>query len=575
MRLYALLPVLTLCQCVTPPRDGLKSVRFAPAPEPEAPAEPAVAPQGLSELPGRWVPSPEVFTDLGAGRIGTVTAGRRIVIVGRQVTLLDAEPVLDLGRPHRIPVALGGGWLYRSEERLYYADQFDTALRAIGGSLDGETLIGVGHGIVSLHGPPSAPSFHHLPRGDGAAAPVPGAVELFGAPSGMVVARTGHGDVHLQRGRDARFEKLPIAGVEHLAYDGKGIVLHTARDSKRIAADGRVGPLPVEPGLTVSNNLDAFMSPWPDMSRLPARSDADRLLDPLVVLLDDSTALTVEGRRLVLLNASTGAEKPERPDALGGRVNCFAIRGGTPAFVGCNGSGGGAPEMALMRIDSEVAAPVLERTFKGVYTHDFGDPEPDAPLAIARRCDGRQERGALCVRRADGRWNDLPKPADPGNLLARAPFIVHVAAAADGSAYAFAWLDGGGDLIVNDSRAGKVRRIDRSQLPEWGKRGIRWDSLQIRQGTLRFLISGDEPGILEIRPDDQIVTTPLSGRMAAAGQRALLITPDGKLRETLDGGGSFHDVLPPPGGAPDDGFFLCLATGCSLGVWHRIGWGPD
>jgi len=271
-----------------------------------------------------------------------------------------------------------------------------------------------------------------------------------------------------------------------------------------------------------------------------------------------------------VLDARNGKVVRRHSAAFEGHENCFPIRGGTPAFIGCNDPGA----MTLLRVDASDAKPVVERSFKGVYTQDFGEPPEQAPLALAKRCDGSSEVGALCVRREEKTWKQLPQPADPQKLMAQIPFIVHVAASEDGFAYAFGWLGGGGDLVVVDSRANKVRRIDKGSLPKWASEGIRWGALGIEDGTLRFLIAGDSPGVLEIRADDSIQAERLQGRMASVGSRALLITAQGGLRETLDGGRSFHDVAPPPGGAPDSGFFRCVAAGCSLGPWHRVGWGP-
>ncbi len=155
------------------------------------------------------------------------------------------------------------------------------------------------------------------------------------------------------------------------------------------------------------------------------------------------------------------------------------------------------------------------------------------------------------------------------------PFIVHVATSPDGAVYAFGWLGGNGALIVSDSRAKKVRSIDKSKFPKWAADGIRWDSLTIEAGTLRFLLGGKTAGVLEILPDDSVKARKLGGRMASNHGRALLITEQGQLQETLDAGRSFHEIAPPPGGAPKSGFFRCVEGGCSLGPWHRVGWGPD
>ncbi len=110
---------------------------------------------------------------------------------------------------------------------------------------------------------------------------------------------------------------------------------------------------------------------------------------------------------------------------------------------------------------------------------------------------------------------------------------------------------------------------------KWAADGIRWDALTVDKGTLRFLIAGSAPGVLEIHADDTVRTKRLQGRLAAAGSRAWLVGREGTVQETLDAGKSFHEIVPPPGGAPQKGLARCVATGCTLGPWHRVGWGPD
>jgi hypothetical protein len=231
--------------------------------------------------------------------------------------------------------------------------------------------------------------------------------------------------------------------------------------------------------------------------------------------------------------------------------------------------------MALFRIDGPDAEPLVERTFPGVYTQDFGDPSRTAPLSLARRCTGQNQPGALCVRGPKGVWQEPPRPADPKALLAQTPFLVHVAASDSGHVYAFGWLGGSGDLVIVDGRARKVRRIAKSALPAWASSGLRWTSLSLDGNKLRFLIEGDSPGVLVIHADDRVEGKALPGRVAAFGARALWVDKAGEMQKTLDGGKSFQPIVPPPGGAPSSGFFRCVETGCSIGPWHRVGWGDD
>jgi hypothetical protein len=291
--------------------------------------------------------------------------------------------------------------------------------------------------------------------------------------------------------------------------------------------------------------------------------------------MSDRVAIAVKDQDLLLLDGRTGEVVRTVKGAFAGRKNCFPVRGGRPSFVGCN-----AAAVALFRIDSAKADPVLEREIPGTYTQDFGEPSPEQPLVLGKRCDGTAATGALCVRHAADRWQQLEPPPDPQGLLPRVPFIVHAAGSHDGEAYAFGWLDGGGDLIIIDGGAKKVRRLSKGKVPAWAGSGVDWHSLVIEDKTLRFLLSNAGPAqsiaaIVEIRADDTVVARKLDGRLSAIGPRGLLLTPTGQLRETVDGGRTFRPVASPPGGLLADGgdFFRCVETGCEIGPWLRVGWG--
>ncbi len=537
---------------------------------PTAPSAPLPS-QSLS----RWVPSVG-FADIGGDKRGAVVSDRRIVIERDRATVLDASPIEDLGRAHPIPETLGGGVLFLGSKSAHFASSFEAPLSRIfdsSGQKSPGLVVGIGHKQLFVHAPPSPPVLYALPSGKQLPLPVPGTIQLFGTPKGLVALVTDKGELYASLSTGAPFKKLLGSDVERLAYDGKGIVVGSKQRDDRLGFDGRLSPRPNEPGMIVSDNVDALVDPWPDFSKAPPEDPpVDRLLEPLVVAMSDDIALSVHEKDLVLLDAHDGKPIETKSDFFHGHENCFPIRGGTPAFVGCNDKA----EMALFRIDSPSAKPVIERTFRGVFTQDFGEPSPDAPLALAKRCDGSAAPGALCLRSDDGKWTELPKPSGPPKLLGQIGFIVHVAAAKKNFVFAFGWAQMSGDLIVIDGHAKKVRRIAKSAIPAWASHGIRWDALSIHEGVLRFLIEGDEStGVLELRPNDEIVAESLSGRLRANGARALLVAKDGTMKETLDAGKTFHDIVPPPGGAPQSGFFRCVETGCSLGPWHRVGFGPD
>lgn len=563
----------------SPPAHPTRTESIAVATDAGAPAQLVVEPTASppSDL-ARWVPAdgPDGFRDLGDGRRGAVTGGRRIVLTqklvsgeGGTASVVDAKPLAGLGQGRRVPHLLGGGWLFVSEHHLYFGRAYDGALRLVASDLE-ESDVGVGHDLVLVRTPQGVDAYE-LSSGNKVALPVPNAEQIFGLKTGEVAARTGTGDVFLSAGRGKPFVK--VAGtrrIEMLGYDGKTFVLVSRHAEDRLALDGKVSPRPPEPGTTSSDNLFAFQGEWPDpdMAKSPIRADVEHLMDPLAIAMSDQVVLAVHDRSLVVFDGKTGKITSTQTGVFAGHENCFPIRGGTPSFIGCNSP----KEMTLFRVDAPDKKPVAERTFKGVYTQDLHGLV-DAPLAMGKRCDGTQAGGTFCVRKDDGTWTELAPPPDPEKILARMSFLVHVAVSSDGAPYGFGWEGGNGALVIIDGRGKSIRRVQKEAMPRWAADGIRWSAVSVRDGVIRFLIETESPGTLAIHPDGRIEAKQLEGRVAGIGARGVHIAPDGKLRETLDGGISFHDVAAPPGGA-DLKWVRCVEAGCSVGPWHRLGWGP-
>lgn len=516
----------------------------------------------------RWVAA-NAFLDLGDGRRGAVIGGRRIILQGTKADVIDAKPIVALGLQRRVPAALGGGWLFVGDKHVYFGATYDGVLRLLASDVDASQGVGVGHDVVLFHGA-SGPVAIQPSTGARVPPPIANAEQLFGMKTGEVAARTKSGDVFLSLGKGRPFAKVSGAtNVEMIAYDGKGFVLSTPRGQERLSFDGKVSPRPNEPGMTTTDNIFAFVDEWPDMSKPPPEPpEVDRMLERLTVAMADGSVIAVREKDLVAWDGKTGKVASKQAGAFAGYENCFPIRGGTPAFIGCNGR----TEMTLFRVASPSQKPILERAFKGVYSQDFGSPPPDAPLALGKKCDGSELRGAFCVRSDDGKWTEIAPPPDPEKLLGSFPMVVHVAASRDGAPYAFGWEGGNGSLVIVDGKKKAIRRIKKTDIPKWAADGLRWDEMTIRDGNVRFLISQKSSGVVELRADGTVVATPLDGHLSAVGGKGLLVGRDGSLKETLDAGVSFHDITPPPGGA-DPEHIGCVEGGCTVGPWHRLGWG--
>lgn len=555
-RLVTAAVLLVGCSSPSPSSRSPASVVVADAgtASPAAPGEPPAA-----RASAKWIPGQE-FLDIGSGRRGAVVRGRRVVVDGAHVTLVDDKPIAGLGRPRRVPDGLGGGFVFVGSSGLWSARSFDGPLVTI---VSGGNATELGFGIDQVQ---VKESTFELSTGKPVPPPVSNLAQLFGLPSGQVAARAKNGDAYLSTAKGKPF--VPVAkGVEQIAYDGRGFVLGSRQGQQRLTLDGKVSPLGAgSPGMISSDNMMAF-GDFPDVTKpVPTEPDIERVVAPLAVTMNDGHVLRVDEHDLLVFDGATGTLASTQKDAFANHENCSPLRGGTPAFVGCNDPGG----MSLFRVEAVDRAPIFERSFLRAVTPDFGFPGPDSALAVGARCDGTTGSGAFCVRRDDATWSDVAV-SDPQGLLARTPFLAGVLATRDGVPYGFAWLDGGGPLVMLDGKTRSVRAIPTTDLPPWATTAIRWQAVTASDGKVRFLLEGGRPGILTIDEAGAVDVRPLTGRLAAIGARGMLVSPDGNLSETIDAGRTWREVEPPPGGA-DPSMLRCGEGGCTVGPWRRLGW---
>lgn len=593
-RTISLLPIIVslgLVHCTPPsvvaplddPRDLPHRTSPPPSPKPSAKPSQTSTSAGKGALPPSPAEDPNVryfpgqgFAAIDGGRRGTVLGDSRVILDAGGAHAVDSSPIEDLGRAVTLPTTLGGGTVFVGSHKVRFASTFDGALVPIADVPEVEVGFGFHQLLVSKrrNGPSEAASgarLFDLPSGH--EAPNPNGFEgLFGTPRGMVAAVNGKGVLFVSNA-GSPWKKVPSRPVTMLRYDGRGVVVDTDREPMRLGFDQVLAPMPRgEVGMTVSDNASAFMDPFPmGNTPPPAQPDVAKLVGPFSRRLDRATAFTVESDELTFRDAGTGKPLKTAKNAFGGRKNCFPIRGGSPSFVGCNGDGSRSEGMALFRIESVEAAPVLERAFPGIYTQDFGEPSEDAPLAFAGACSGKPESGTLCVRR-DGQFSERKLSPAETSKLARTDRLVHVATSREGAMLGFGWEGGDGDLLVVDFAHGKVRRLRKADFPEAARDGIRWSELTLDGDELRFVLSTG--GILRVGADDRMTSEPLDGTLYTLGGRGLLFLPDGRLRETQDGGKTFRDVVLPPGGRTERGTSqaVCWETGCVVGPWYRTGW---
>lgn len=526
----------------------------------------------------QWLPGID-FSDLGDGRLGAVVNGRRVVVGAGKASVLDGAslpdgaPAVSLPPCLGLPPSLGGGWLFVRETSLYFSRAFDSEVRVV---VEGMTdpHVGIGYGSVLVEVAGGKKRLVELATGRVLPSPVPDLAEIFSLASGEVAARTKSGALYLARRHDTPFTKIATARpVDRLASFENEFVLHHGDHEERLTRDGRLHRPPPEAGdIPATENLWA-LHPHAQLEVYERRADAlpgVRMLDEGTVAMSPAIVLGVRDHDLLVFDARTGRASRARAGIFAAFDRCYLVRGGRPVFVACEGPG----PMKLSRIDDPTAPMVEERTFAKTYNHaELGQPTHEAPIVIRRRCNGDEANGSFCVRQKEGSWADIPPPPDPDRLLDSIVSIEKVAADADGTPYGLARQKVSDDLILVDGRANAVKRIVRREAPAFDYRSFLSSSFTVIDGEVHVLFPGEHPGVLILRRDGRVDARTLTGHMASVGRRALLVSDDGALRETLDGGETFHDVTPPPGGA-DRRTLSCEEGGCHVGPWLRLGWGP-
>lgn len=550
--------------CSSPPapvtRPTTVVVADAGAPAPLATIAPARPP------PAKWLPS-AAFVDIGGARRGAIVADRRVVLEElddatktTRVTVIDSPPIVGLGPPHRVPEALGGGWVFVGRDGVWTARAFEGPLVTI---MRGPVRdVGFGIDRVFVDG-----ETYELATGKSVPPPVPDTVELFGLGSGQVVARTKKDEVYYSPAKGKPFLRV-AKGIGGIAFNGLHLVLLTSNGHRQLYSDGRVGAeLPPMPGLTSRSNLLAIADlPNPLDLFEPKASNLERMLAPLSVTMDDGKVVRVDGDDLEVFDGDRGVVVTTQKGVFALHQSCVALRGGTPAFVQCSDEAG----TVLFRLDAFDRPPSLEKQFPSAVMPDFGFPVPGAALVFAAGCDGRPTPGTLCVRRDETSWADITLN-DPEQLLPTIPLVAAVMSTPTGVPYGFGFRRDGKGLVMLDGATRTVRAIPKAHVPAWAWPAIRWRAATVSDGKVRFLLEGEQPGVMTIDGEGKVEARSLEGTLAAVGERGLLVAPDGQLRETIDAGRTWHALSPPPGGI-DAKNMRCAEAGCTLGAWHRLGW---
>ena len=529
-----------------------------------------------------YLPNPDAFQWLDRSRRAAVSNDRRVVDDLKATKVIDATPVSDLGGATILPESLGGGVLFVSETAVRYAATFEGELVSIAACPQGRVTVGIGHSCVLVQGCGEAgPTFHELPTGRTPDRVLPGIVELFGTPSGLVAARTKSGALYVSACAGVRWKRLASRGAEWLSFatddlnDATGTLgVLIAGKHFAVRADGRLEADDEAHSSNTSDNASLFHPPGRSGNRR-ADEESRRLLDLFAHLMAPGQAVFKEGDDLLFLDGWTGELKKSQPAALR-RANCFFRRGGIPSLITCPSSKPGHTD--VLRIDSWGAAPV-EVLPSPTDAFRLEEITPGHALTFAGRCDGATRKGFFCVLHQDRAWKQYALP----------PKLLRSIVDVSGVRLAMALLNGervvglgrgsGGEWVFMDAATGVVHRLDQEKIPKWADRA--WACAVLDQTSLRLMFEGHrdihrgemtQAGILDIAFDGKVTATPLAGQLRCYGPRALHLSPTGALRETLDAGRSFHEVALPPAGVTELG--RCQDTGCELHAFFRVGWGP-
>ena len=568
-----------------PQRTHAQASAATRAARPAGPARYLVA----SGLAGWIERSPE-----GVDRL--VADGRRIEARGSEpIAFGPVEPEVDAGfamPPWAAPPGAPAAYLFWKGRELYASASFTGELRRVAtlpAEVSGafEWLDGVGlrlrTGTVVVRPDAGRPSPFPV-----AAAALAVAVD---ARRALALTALGHALVTADGGQSFRDATSEIGDAAGAFVRGQDLVVTLAGGRER--AGGAAGR--ADAGGAAGRRRGE--RPPDDGDRWPAGAGAGALEAAVTdgVALPDGTALAASGPIVARVDLSrAGAlSATTLPEASG---DCSPIRTQDALLVVC-----ASRERALV-LDAEgplrverafdVAGAELDR-FVGTDGEALGFIGPcdgaapvhapaDAVSGASPRPGSTEDSPVFCARAARGSWIEHRlEPADAADVIAWAPRP---------GGGAIALVARSGAIVADDERfeaRGDLRilRVAREQpplaLPRYASASPVVLSRALRAtgdgGLEGFLPSSTPPaGLASVRIDDRgrvrvMPGPPRVSALAHSGAFALASTEDGKLFESVDRGGTWREVAPPPG-APFARPTSCTSVGCRIGGFVRLGW---
>lgn len=529
---------------------------------------------------------------LGNGMTGIIDRGLRYIASGDIIRRVDAPAVAAVASPGpirgvlRVGDALGGGFVFYTEDSVFHAPRFDAPLTHLGSGPVSSFTLGVGSAFLRRVDGTTA----LLRLADGK--PIPGMpVDVVGLQAhsggfmvGITQAPSGQ-PTHVYFTKDAlTWKKLAIAGARDRVYEDGDALLAMTDDTHgfRIGREGRAIPVVLTPDEAMAKMVVAMVGGMPpEPTKVP--DDGALVAGGWIrsSRYDDEWFLLHGGQLLV----ARGSELRKVGAAVKSNFACAATQLERQPLVVCMELG---VLMQVYRLDLDTGGRVLEREVKvtqGIANRigGTGNLYPQT-LMVSATCDGRADAG-YCVRDATGSYRsfDAPPQGTKGMVLIFPGEALYLVPDSAGS--------------VEVLRAGTSERVTFSaeaMKPLNATLGVSSSSTTVhdlpfttsgfvRLPTLIRMFHGPNPFTPPSAPPmNHALDLPLDGSgpklfsvpgvIATAGLHALRLD-GGKLYESADGWGTWHEVAPPPTGVPADlDGAMCDERGCVLGAWARVGW---
>jgi hypothetical protein len=538
-----------------PPMPPLAFAPFLPASSSLPPY--VLEPEGLA-------PGAVVELD-GAGRVGVVVAGVRVVVSreGGSYALDVADPPIVAA--DRIPARLGGGFLFRGRTSLYTSYAFDGWL----------------HPVIELPAPIGAIAFG--PKGVLVRAST-GERWAFDLPTGARRPVAPPALVDVGTLGDGRSVALLEGGAPLVSIDGgaswSDLRATSPSPATRVAAIGGELFAALAGGSVVRVDPAGVLTPFerlPRASRAPAPDPRWRGTEPprraavrAGARVSASNAVVAAGGELVEVDLATGVIVRVSVGAVPPKLACDAVRAPDEVVLACAAEG--QPSVVLAGLEA-TGGPRVERVLPAGARFHASD---DGGLVYGASCSGGAGAGRACARTGAGTWEDVAAPGSRARWVPRAS-AKPLAITGEGAEASLVDTATGlarrlrGELLANE--AGEV--VARSTHAAGGDRAAgvvdrSWSSSPL--GGARGWLDGGRA--VEIAPDGAALVSAFAfDRAATSGPLALARMRDGRVFQSIDRGRSWAPVDAPPTspGAADE-VLACSEVGCDLGGWLRLGW---